>query len=171
MGETKTPAFAFKKHVTAVSEHFHAAFCGKFSESQSSTLALPDVSEPTFLLFSEWMLTNLVLGPAVNKHRVELDYEQLVDAYIFADEYQVKRFSEDLIRVFEDKMHGSNSSLPSTAEISKICEFIPENDPLPILLAEKWASAMDDGKKLGNLKELGRELAGSFLMDVAMIAP
>lgn len=142
-----------REYLTTVSEYFENMFQGAFRETTDKKVALNDVEPVIFRLFIEW-LNNRRLH---NTKREIFDgsaqvqnyegYKQLLDLYVFSDEYDVPQLRRDVLDALVLFSHLS-PTLFDMELVAQAYDKLPSNSPLLRFLVDEyaanWAGPVED---------------------------
>lgn len=161
-----------REYLISVSDYFVNAFNRSFREAADKKISLADVDSTTFGIFIEWLHSRVLVDKNGEKYDAEKDGEkeeennvlkfmQLLDLYIFGDEYDVSQFRRDVIDIFI-KYQVKSPSLPPCSTIQQAYERLPASSPLLQFLVDCWTFYYG-GQDIANIKyDL---LPRQFLMD------
>ncbi|KAE9969167.1 hypothetical protein BLS_005465 [Venturia inaequalis] len=137
-----------REHLISASDYFANAFNGIFREAADKKISLADVESKTFGIFIQWLQGRTLLDgngkeyDAVKDKAMDPDSGkkiiELLNMYVFGDEYDVPQFRRDVIDTFIDYQE-KYPSLPGCDTISQAYERLPASSPMLQFLVDSWA--------------------------------
>ena len=82
------------------SDYFRNAFKGRLKEATEGTTQLEDITAKMLGCFIEWLYSQMIEAykVALSENRRPLAFESLLDINIFADRYDVRKLSTNVMK-------------------------------------------------------------------------
>jgi hypothetical protein len=121
-----------REFLTAVSKYFENALKGPFRETNTKTLTLDNVTPNTFRIFHEWLSARQLrsIDGTPYAYTSGRDFlPELLDLYIFADQYDVPQLRRDTMNAWID-VQTKDPNLVSDALVSIAYERLSNQSPM-----------------------------------------